>query len=133
MSNSPWEQLAAVSLSAKTGRRPDEYLQAWREGRRLDRPVWRSEIPAAVRRAVEAEGPCVYCGAEASVVDHIKPWARGGTHDLSNLVPSCASCNFSKSDRLLTEWDAARVQRAIGVSVKVAAVYAGLVEAAPPQ
>jgi 5-methylcytosine-specific restriction endonuclease McrA len=133
VSNSPWERLAAASLSAKTGRRPDEYLNAWNSGRRLDRPLWRSQIPAAVRRAVEAEGPCVYCGGAASVIDHIKPWARGGTHDPSNLVPACVTCNSSKSDWLLTEWDADRVRRAVAASVKVAAVYALLTKDAPPQ
>jgi 5-methylcytosine-specific restriction endonuclease McrA len=39
---------------------------------------------------------CVYCGQPATTVDHVIPVARGGGHDLTNLVAACATCNFSK-------------------------------------
>lgn len=45
--------------------------------------------------------PCVYCGAKASVLDHIVPIARGGRDESSNLAPACVSCNAKKSSMSL--------------------------------
>lgn len=47
---------------------------------------------------------CVYCGDDASHVDHQTPKSRGGSDDLSNLVPSCMCCNMSKGMMTLEEW-----------------------------
>lgn len=47
---------------------------------------------------------CAYCGADASHVDHQTPRARGGTDDISNLVPCCATCNISKGMMTVEEW-----------------------------
>lgn len=47
---------------------------------------------------------CVYCGADASHVDHKTPRARGGTNDLDNLVPACALCNVAKGMMTVEEW-----------------------------
>ena len=50
---------------------------------------------------------CQYCGKKAPEtemeVDHIIPVSRGGTHDYSNMVTSCYSCNRGKKNALLTE------------------------------
>jgi len=83
-------------------------------------------ISARVYRAIIASGPCVYCGDAAKTVDHIQPLARGGIEHESNLVPACVACNTSKHARLLTEWDTAKVRRAVSVSPLVAAEYARL-------
>jgi 5-methylcytosine-specific restriction endonuclease McrA len=48
--------------------------------------------------------PCIYCGDDATQVDHVIPLARGGQHRIGNLVPSCARCNQSKGAKLITEW-----------------------------
>jgi len=42
---------------------------------------------------------CVYCNAEATQVDHVIPRAKGGTHDMDNLVACCAACNSRKGSR----------------------------------
>lgn len=47
---------------------------------------------------------CVYCGSDASQVDHQMPRARGGSDDISNLVPACAPCNRAKGMMTLEEW-----------------------------
>lgn len=48
-------------------------------------------------RVLERDGwKCAYCGAPARSVDHVIPRARGGTHDLGNLVAACRSCNSRK-------------------------------------
>ena len=48
--------------------------------------------------------PCFYCGAKSQHLDHVVPIKRGGVHSIGNLLPACAPCNQSKSDKLLTEW-----------------------------
>ena len=50
-------------------------------------------------------GPCSYCGAVGEMtLDHVVPISRGGVHGVSNLVPACGPCNFSKGQKLLIEW-----------------------------
>ncbi|WP_349257835.1 HNH endonuclease [Iamia sp.] len=39
------------------------------------------------------------CGVEADSIDHVKPLSKGGAHMLSNLRPSCRSCNSRKGAR----------------------------------
>jgi 5-methylcytosine-specific restriction endonuclease McrA len=80
-------------------------------------------LPASAYAAVVASGPCVYCGAAATTVDHIRPLARGGHEVETNLVPACQPCNSSKHDRLLTEWRPDRVAHAITASPLVAIEY----------
>ena len=50
---------------------------------------------------------CHYCGSDASQVDHMLPSSRGGSDELSNLVPACARCNHAKADLTPEEWKAA--------------------------
>lgn len=48
---------------------------------------------------------CYYCEeAPFEHIDHYIPLAKGGPHFMSNLRPSCASCNTSKSARNPEEW-----------------------------
>jgi 5-methylcytosine-specific restriction endonuclease McrA len=51
-------------------------------------------------------GRCAYCGVSPHVLtqDHVVPVARGGAHELGNIVPACQACNSSKGDKLLDEW-----------------------------
>lgn len=50
--------------------------------------------------------PCDYCGATENItIDHVVPLSRGGKHEADNLAPACLSCNSSKNDRLLSEWN----------------------------
>lgn len=48
----------------------------------------------------KTDGHCFYCGVALAVdayhVDHKTPISRGGSDNLSNLVPSCPPCNWSK-------------------------------------
>lgn len=65
-----------------------------------------------LRRMISAyEGRCVYCGADADTIDHVLPLSRGGLHEIDNLVPACASCNFEKGSKTIGEWLNYRVQR----------------------
>jgi hypothetical protein len=49
---------------------------------------------------------CTYCGTRGVRLecDHVIPVARGGTHDESNLVTACFTCNRSKRDKTPDEW-----------------------------
>lgn len=54
------------------------------------------------------EGRCAYCGKELTTsnfhIDHINPKSCGGGNETSNLNPSCANCNASKSDKDLEDY-----------------------------
>jgi hypothetical protein len=57
----------------------------------------------AVRRELVFERDnhrCRYCGAYATHVDHVIPRCQGGSHELDNLVASCAHCNRTKNGRM---------------------------------
>lgn len=50
---------------------------------------------------------CAFCDADHwDQQDHVVPISRGGKHDISNLAPSCATCNSLKGTR--TIWPARR-------------------------
>jgi len=51
-------------------------------------------------------GICQYCfiyGVKMHV-DHMTPWSRGGSDDVSNLCLSCATCNIRKSNTPYDDW-----------------------------
>lgn len=60
----------------------------------------RKPIPKKLREQVinRFYGKCGYCGQrpEKLQVDHMKPVAMGGTNEIENLMPACASCNNYK-------------------------------------
>ena len=51
---------------------------------------------------------CAYCGAKHADlklhIEHVIPISRGGSHVLSNIVPACSACNFSKRDHDVELW-----------------------------
>lgn len=49
-------------------------------------------------------GLCAYCNNPADTFDHIVPITKGGSSELENINPACASCNSSKKNRDLAEW-----------------------------
>lgn len=52
------------------------------------------------------DGRCAYCGMPVInyQIDHIRPLSRNGSNDPSNLAIACKSCNASKKDKMLWEW-----------------------------
>lgn len=53
-------------------------------------------------------GKCIYCEAHIIIgemhMDHAIPLSRGGSHNLENLVPSCAPCNLRKFNKTAEEF-----------------------------
>lgn len=73
----------------------------------------RVPIPRELRVVVLASGPCVYCGAPATTVDHDIPVIRGGANGRDNLVPACWTCNMAKGSMTGLEFLAVLSKRAI--------------------
>ena len=45
---------------------------------------------------------CAYCGSKTQLTkDHVIPVSRGGTDDITNIVPACRSCNSSKGAKVI--------------------------------
>jgi len=66
------------------------------------KPVSPGKIVAAMQKS---NGVCVACGTDERLqVDHIIPVSRGGTNDPDNLQMLCKSCNASKRDKTMDEW-----------------------------
>ena len=63
----------------------------------------RRKLSKAERQQVyeKCQGHCGYCGCnleyKAMQVDHMKPLKRGGADELSNMLPTCRSCNHYKA------------------------------------
>lgn len=49
---------------------------------------------------------CAYCHLQTAelTVDHILPLSRGGSNDISNIIPACGPCNYSKRDKTPLEY-----------------------------
>lgn len=58
------------------------------------------------------KGRCYYCGNKLInkdgvimvSLDHVIPKSRGGKNNITNYLPSCASCNSSKATKTLDEF-----------------------------
>lgn len=68
------------------------------------RVPYRREVPLTRRAVLDRDAHlCMYCGARADTIDHVRPRSRGGLHVWTNVVAACARCNHRKGDRLLSE------------------------------
>lgn len=108
------QKLYKKSDPARTARRDADYRarsrerQQAREAQRRSReretpePVLRSEVQAKVALF---DGRCAYCGDPWQEMDHVLSLARGGRHEIGNMVPACRPCNRSKGARIYPfEW-----------------------------
>ena len=66
---------------------------------------------AEKKRILEKQGEwydCPYClntiHLSEGDVDHIEPWSITHTNNIKNLLLVCASCNKSKSNKVLVYW-----------------------------
>ena len=78
----------------------DELQEYFFIGQILKGSDYRKTIPLSIRKQVLAAGECLFCGnLDNLTIDHIKPYSKGGTHDLSNLQCLCSKCNRMKYDK----------------------------------
>jgi 5-methylcytosine-specific restriction endonuclease McrA len=59
----------------------------------------------------EQQERCAYCGITLHgdyEIDHVHPLSRGGSNWPDNLVLACPSCNSSKNNKTIEEWEAVR-------------------------
>ena len=60
-----------------------------------------------IKRIIHAKtgGVCAKCGKilllEKATIDHLIPKYRGGTDEISNLIPMCKHCNKQKGSRIV--------------------------------
>lgn len=109
-----WKRQYDKEYRERTREKQNEWSRKWvRENRDKRRAVCQNY--SARRRSKEAVGvssselakwkseqikKCYWCGAscdDSFHVDHYVPLARGGKHDLGNLVISCGPCNLRKN------------------------------------
>lgn len=106
---------------------PDEFRQmqpvrgivCWRDGReyQFDGGQWqlfnqRNELTPEedeIMWRVNRSRTCAYCGAAFDAsrrphIDHIVPWAQGGSSKATNYVRVCHRCNSSKGTHSLADW-----------------------------
>lgn len=106
----------AANMRAARSRRPDHfraYGKAWKaanpasvknhdHAKRLRRRAAKVGTVAAWEMQIILESfqerACHYCGTLAGevTIDHFRPIALGGRHEVGNLVPACRSCNSAK-------------------------------------
>jgi 5-methylcytosine-specific restriction endonuclease McrA len=102
------ERLTAASIRWAI-EHPDEMRARRRRRRALKRNNPGSvgvELADWRRLVLRYRGCCAYCGDQTAVIqmDHVIPLARGGRHAIGNVLPSCPTCNHSKSATLLAAW-----------------------------
>ena len=93
-----WDEIEAEDRK-RAAEKGMEYT-AWVEARAKKKA---RSIPKATRREVFARDNyrCVQCGAtEELTIDHIFPFALGGSNAPENLQVLCKACNFKKGNRL---------------------------------
>lgn len=111
-------QLAALllaTLALALRRRWLRLGRGRRPARRRSSPA-RRPIPAKTRQQIYARDghTCLYCGRRRGSaillhLDHLYPYALGGTDDPENLVTACADCNLTKGVTVFrTDRDLAR-------------------------
>ena len=66
----------------------------------------RLTAPEAKEILESCGGYCYYCGNKPEVMslDHVVPFARGGSNIKENCKPACLKCNKQKKDRPLSEF-----------------------------
>lgn len=100
-------QAAARDLATRARRHGRARMRWFSQQSGKEEKWWR------VIRLIIIVDPCAYCGAEATLVDHVMPRSRGGSNKRRNLVPACKPCNSAKGNRTPQEWRAARLARGL--------------------
>jgi 5-methylcytosine-specific restriction endonuclease McrA len=86
---------------------PDKYRERW-ERDTATRRARKARVPREPYKRAEIfarwDNTCCYCPAPAEHLDHVHPISKGGADAAHNLVPACAPCNLTKSNKSLADW-----------------------------
>jgi hypothetical protein len=67
--------------------------------------VWKISVLQLRAKFNKFNNACAYCGSSVEIqIEHIKPIKKGGLHHISNIVPACRSCNYSKAAHPVEKW-----------------------------
>lgn len=98
-------RIAAQAYMRSKGTAYASWVSNRRRARKLSAPgsgVGPDQWSAMCR---EYDHRCAYCGKLSRLErEHVVPLFRGGADDVTNVVPSCRSCNASKGTKLVSEW-----------------------------
>ncbi len=97
----------AAYLARMRTERPEAYRERWTRDGNLRRARMADVAHESYSRAdifAAYANECVYCGSPAEHLDHVVAISKGGPDAAHNLLPACAPCNLSKSDKSLAEW-----------------------------
>lgn len=57
------------------------------------------------KRFADFNFSCAYCGDGGDLhIEHVRPISKGGPHTISNIVPACRRCNYSKHTSDVMSW-----------------------------
>lgn len=100
-----WDDLAGVLRKREAERRA---IRRARQAQRTNRRGAPGRHTFEEWQAVVARygDRCAYCGIIPAklIREHRIPIARGGTNDITNIVPACAPCNGHKGTRTDAEF-----------------------------
>ncbi len=110
----PLSQEKKKDLSARRKGYRKLYNQTHKEEMRIKcqrRRAKKKQLPSTLTKAQWLDikehfnHKCAYCGKEESLTqDHFIPVVNNGEYTHNNIIPACASCNFSKGDRDFFLW-----------------------------
>lgn len=68
----------------------------WEPGKTVPCPCSYCGKPGEVSGWIGTRGKPTLCVNFSHEIDHVHPWADGGSNDADNLVPCCRTCNRKK-------------------------------------
>ena len=96
-----WEEISAEGTVCRLPIDHPVIIGIWEQRTYMGKEVlWTRQWKQQRLRVLARDAyTCVYCGEPANEVDHVVPRAKGGSHDLDNLVAACRRCNGIKGAR----------------------------------
>ena len=74
--------------------------------------VWRYRNRISIRKRRDIfkkfGNCCVYCGEQATALDHFVPWSHDYDNGTGNLLASCGPCNQAAGNRVFDTFDQKR-------------------------
>lgn len=83
-----------------------QFSQRFKYGERNKMEGYMKKLNKRQTVLAKCDGRCAYCGESGHylAVEHVVPKSQGGSNHISNLLPSCTSCNSSKGVRSLEDF-----------------------------